>query len=338
MKGLLRLFGWALLTVSALAAAAGGAGWLGYREITGSGPLLAARTVVIPPGTGLAGVAELLAKEGVVRHRLAFEISAILLAKAGGLQAGEYRFPAEASPLAAAAIIASGKTVKHRLTIPEGLTTAEVLALVNAAPGLAGDIGLPPAEGSLMPDTYQYTYGEPRRELILRMQRAMAQALRSVWEKRRPDLPLSTPEQLLTLASIVEREAKHADDRPRIAAVFLNRLRLSMPLDSDPTVIYALSDAGAKKFDRALTHADLQTPSSYNTYLEKGLPPGPIDNPGMAALRAVAQPATTDELYFVADGNGGHVFAHTLAEQDRNIAQYRRAAASAPDRSGAGQR
>jgi peptidoglycan lytic transglycosylase G len=338
MTGSLRLIGWALLAVSTLLALAGGIGWLGYREITSAGPLAQPRNVVIPPGTGLAGVADLLVKEGIVRRPLVFEVGAILSGESGALQAGEYRFPAEASPLDAAAIIASGKTVKHRLTIPEGLTTAEVLALVKAAPGVAGDIGPSPPEGSLMPDTYQYTYGEQRRELIQRMERAMARALSSVWAKRQPGLPLSSPEQLLTLASIVEREAKHADERPRIAAVFLNRLRLGMPLDSDPTVIYALSDAGAKKLDRPLTHADLRTPSSYNTYLEKGLPPGAIDNPGMAALRAVAQPVATDELYFVADGNGGHVFARTLAEQDRNIAQYRRGVAPDSNRAGAAAR
>jgi peptidoglycan lytic transglycosylase G len=332
MSGTLRLAGWALLAVAAVVAVAGAAGWWVYREIIGAGPLTEARTIVIPPHTGLAEIAELLTKNGVIRHRLPFEIGAILSGNGSALRAGEYKFPAATSPLHATAIIASGKTVRHRLTIREGLTSIEVLALVQAAPALVGGVGTPPPEGSLMPDTYIYSYGEPRRELIERMEREMTHVLATTWAKRQPDLPLANPEQMLILASLVEKEAARADERARIAAVFVNRLRLGMRLESDPTVIYVLSDAGAKTFFRPLTRADLQTPSPYNTYLEQGLPPGPIDNPGMAALHAAAWPASTDDLYFVADHNGGHVFAKTLAEHNRNVAQYRRSAFVEPDR------
>ncbi len=331
MSGWLRLVGWAFVAVSTLLAVTGAGGWWVYRELTGSGPLTHAQTVVIPPHTGLNGIADLLSEEGVVRHRLLFEASAILSGDASGLQAGEYEFPAGTSPLEASAIIASGKTVKHKLTIPEGLTSAEVLALVQAAPALAGPVGAAPPEGSLMPDTYIYNYGEPRAELITQMQREMTHALTAAWAKHEPDSPLTSPQQMLTLASLVESEAAHANERAHIAGIFINRLRLGMRLESDPTVIYALSDGGEKKLDRPLTHADLLTPSPYNTYLETGLPPGPIDNPGMAALRAAARPAPTDDLYFVADRNGGHVFAKTLAEHNRNVAQYRRSALVEPD-------
>jgi UPF0755 protein len=307
----------------ALAVLCGGVLTWGYGEYARPGPLGVAATVVVPPGAGLDAIAEELTRAGVLADPLVFRLGARLTGADTRLRAGEYIFAARISPRQTVALLESGKTVVRRLTVVEGLTVAEIIAQLRVTDGLDGDLGPLPAEGTLLPETYHFSFGDKRRAIVGRMAESMRATLADAWAARSPGLPLETPGSALVLASIVEKETAVPQERARIAGVFLNRLRKGMKLQSDPTVVYGLT-AGKGPLGRPLTHADLRTPSPYNTYLIDGLPPSPISNPGRASIAAVLNPARTDELYFVADGSGGHVFARTLDEHNRNVVRWRR--------------
>ncbi len=307
----------ALLIV--LLAAGGAAVWLATRYAT-PGPLPAASAIVVPRG-GLAELAENLQRQGVVSHPLAFRVLAVLTAANGPLHAGELIFPAAASPRQVLAVLRTARPVQHRLTIPEGLTAIQVARLVESTEALAGDVPVL-AEGSILPETYQYERGATREQVLDRARAAMDKALQRAWDARTPGLALASKAEVLVLASLVERETAQPEERPLIAAVFLNRLRQGMKLQSDPTVVYGAS-GGLGVLDHPITRAELDRDDPTNTYRIAGLPPAPICMPGLAALRAATQPALTDALYFVADGSGGHAFAGALGEHLRNVARWR---------------
>jgi UPF0755 protein len=276
--------------------------------------------VVIPRGSN-AQVAEALKAAGVIESGFAFRIAAALTVMQGRLHAGELSFPERSSLRDVFAVLRTAKPVQHKLTIPEGLTAQQIVRLLDKADALTGEIK-PPPEGAMLPQTYAYDYGATRASLVERATAAMQRALAQAWASRADHLPISTPAELETVASLVERETARPEERPHIAAVLYNRLRHGMRLQSDPTVIYAIS-GGRGSLDRPLSRADLDVASPYNTYRNNGLPPGPIASPGVASLEAAAQPEATDDLYFVADGTGGHAFSQTLEEHLRNVAHWR---------------
>ena len=300
-------------------------GFCGWHTYTGPGPLSTEQDIVVPHGN-YATTLSALQSAGVIpadwwSSRI-FLSAVALTRKDGQLHAAELHFPAYASIAQTLWILRHGKPVQHRLTIPEGLTAWQIQALIQAAPFLTGDTPLP-EEGSTLPQTYTYLRNSSRKDLLAHMQVSMAQTLKQIWAEREPGLPLNSPAELVTLASVVEKETAQPAERPSVARVFYNRLQKNMRLQTDPTVIYALTQ-GKPPLDRPLTHADLQTSSPYNTYVNTGLPPGPICSPGSAALEAAAHPAQGDMLYFVANGTGGHNFASTLAEHNHNVVLFRR--------------
>jgi UPF0755 protein len=319
-QGPLRMATRVLATLLVLAVLGGG--WVVW---TYRGPGPAARQgqatdVILPRGASTAQIADALKTAGVIGSRDIFYLAAKLGGAGRRLKAGEYEFRSGQPMAEVLADIAQGKVVKRFVAVPEGWTSDMAADAVRGQPVLTGTVETPP-EGALLPDSYQIQRGEDRAEVIQKMRAARDQLLAQLWAARAPDLPLKTPDEAVTLASIVEKETGIPAERPRIAAVFENRLRAGIRLESDPTIIYGITRG--RPLGRGITRSELDAATPYNTYKIVGLPPTPIANPGRAALAAVLNPPKSDEMFFVADGTGGHVFASTYAEHAANVAKWR---------------
>jgi len=339
-------FNFVLTLVIVAVVVVGGGLLFGKMQFDNPGSLEQARTVTIDRGAGVRDIADRLQRDGVISSKWLFVAGVWLNREGNNLKAGEYAIPAHASMREVMDLLVDGKSVVYRITIPEGLTSQQVVSCLTAdsvpagedIPGLTADqetkcreaasvlVGpAPPTppEGSLLPDTYAFSRGDSRANILNLMMRERDRVLTDVWARRAPDLPLSTIDELATLASIVEKETSLADERTRVASVFINRLRLNMRLQSDPTFIYGIYGGAGKPDGYVATAKDRDTPTPYNTYAIDGIPPGPIANPGRASLEAVANPSRTRDLFFVADGTGGHAFAETYEEHLRNVARWR---------------
>jgi len=318
------IIGNAIFTLLILTAVAGGVAFaIGKTRFETPGPLEQEKIVNIPPRQGIMDIAELLRKEGVIDEHPAIFVGGVIALKARAeLKSGEYVFPKHASVRDVVETMIEGKVVQHSITVPEGLTSEQIVRRLLDNELLTGSIKDVPHEGSLLPESYRFSRGMPREQVLQRMSRDQRRVLQEVWERRVSDLPVKTMEQLVILASIIEKETSKPEERTRVAAVFVNRLKQRKRLESDPTIIYGLV-GGKGALGHAITKSEKETPTPYNTYMIDGLPPGPIANPGRASLEAAANPARTRELFFVADGTGGHVFAETYEQNLRNVARLR---------------
>src|SRR3954470_869649 len=294
----------------------------GKHKLEASGPLDREKVVNIPKGLGLREIADLLARENVIDQPMVFIGSVLVLKAKDELKFGEYKFTKQITLRETIDVIVEGKVIQHAFTIPEGLTSEQIVARLAEVDFLAGNIREIPKEGTLLPETYNFPRGTTREQAIQRMQQMHRRALQEIWERRSPDVPVKSQEALVTLASIVEKETGRPDERSRVAAVFANRIRQRMKLQSDPTIIYGLV-GGKGTLGRPIMRSEIEQPTPYNTYVVEGLPPGPIANPGRASLEATANPARTKEIFFVADGTGAHAFAENLAQHQINVAKLR---------------
>jgi UPF0755 protein len=302
---------------------AGGVFFYGKQKIEAPGPLQDEKIVNIPARAGMNDIAEILQREGVIDdNRWAFIGSVFALKARADLKPGEYAFQKQASLREVIGTIVEGKVVQHPVTIPEGLTSEQIIERLSENEIFSGTVREIPREGTLLPETYKFPRGTSREQVIQRLQQAQKRVLAEIWERRASDVPVKTSDQLVTLASIIEKETGKADERSRVAAVFANRLKQKMKLQSDPTIIYGLV-GGKGTLGRPIKRSEIMQASPYNTYVIEGLPPGPIANPGRASLEAAANPARTRDLFFVADGNGGHSFTETYEQHQKNVARLR---------------
>ena len=316
------------MMVGVLAALVMGAGlYFGAIQFNAEGPLTEPKTILISRGADLQSIAGLLARQNIIDSSRVFSTGIWLSKTAGKLKAGEYLFEARASMRDVMNVLISGKAILHAFTVPEGLTSEQIVIRLLDAPILSGEVDVIPDEGTLLPETYKYSRGTTRKQIIDQMRRAQERTVAELWARRASDLPITTLAEFVTLASIVEKETGKADERPLVAAVFINRLRRNIKLQSDPTILYGLFGGKGKPPDRPIYRSDINSKTPFNTYVIEGLPPGPISNPGRAALEAVANPSRTADLFFVADGTGGHAFSATLEEHNRNVVRWRRVAA-----------
>jgi UPF0755 protein len=324
LRGLMRLVFFGVVLAAIMAAAAF---YYGQAMFERPGPAAAdgasETVIVVAPGAGLKAIARDLAQKGLIEDARVFEIGVRLHQADGALKAGEYAIPSEASMRDIMGILRAGRSILYRITVPEGFARVQVADLVAAHEVLVGEITEMPPEGYILPETYLFQRGTTRDEILARMRQAQEKLLAELWEGRADGLPFSTPHEAVILASIVEKETSIAEETPLVASVFINRLRRGIKLQADPTIIYPITEG--RPLGRRIRQSEIDAVNDYNTYQITGLPKGPIANPGRAALEAVLNPPQTDYLFFVADGTtGGHVFARTLAEHNRNVANLRR--------------
>ncbi len=318
------IVGNAIITIVLILMLGGGAVYVyGRQMLDAPGPLKEEKIVNIPARSKTRDIADTLQREGVIDISPWAFIGGVFALKASSdLKPGEYAFQKRASLRDVIGTIVEGKVVQHAVTIPEGLTSEQIVTRLSDNDIFAGAVREMPREGTLLPETYKFPRGTTRDQVIQRMQQTQKRVLAEIWERRNPDVPVKTPEQLVTLASIVEKETGKPDERSRVASVFVNRLRQKIKLQSDPTIIYGLV-GGKGTLGRPIKRSEIQQPSPYNTYVVDGLPPGPIANPGRASLEAAANPARTRDLFFVADGTGGHAFTETYDQHQKNVAKLR---------------
>jgi peptidoglycan lytic transglycosylase G len=291
-------------------------------DFAAAGPAPKETVVLIAPGEHLAAISQMLTNAGAIRNPVFFRLGVRLRGQSGALKAGEYAIPAHASMANIMAILVSGKSIEHKLTAAEGLTSQMIYGIVTSDPVLTGDAGAVPAEGTLLPETYLFTRGVSRAGMLKRMADAQKTLLAKLWPERAKNLPFETQHDAIVLASVVEKESAIPEERRHIAAVFENRLRLGMKLQSDPTIIYGITKG--YPLGRGIRESELNGATPYNTYVISGLPPTPICNPGKDSIAAVLNPENSKDLFFVADGTGGHVFSATIAEHEKNVAKWRK--------------